>query len=94
MKTYEMIYILDATAAEEAREAISKKFEEIVASKGGSVVSVDKWGTKKLAYPVNYKTEGEYFVMNFEADGSTVKELERISDLSSEVLRRMITVKA
>ncbi len=94
MKTYEMIYILDATAAEEAREAISKKFEEIVASKGGSVVSVDKWGIKKLAYPVNYKTEGEYFVMNFEADGSTVKELERISDLSSEVLRRMITVKA
>ena len=52
MKTYEMIYILDATAAEEAREAISKKFEEIVASKGGSVVSVDKWGTKKLAYPI------------------------------------------
>ncbi len=94
MKTYEMIYILDATAAEEAREAISKKFEEIVASNGGSVVSVDKWGTKKLAYPINYKTEGEYFVMNFEADGSTVKELERISDLSSEVLRRMITVKA
>lgn len=94
MKTYEMIYILDATAAEEAREAISKKFEEIVASKGGSVVSVDKWGTKKLAYPINYKTEGEYFVMNFEADGSTVKELERISDLSTEVLRRMITVKA
>ncbi len=94
MKTYEMIYILDATAAEEAREAISKKFEEIVASKGGSIVSVDKWGTKKLAYPINYKTEGEYFVMNFEADGSTVKELERISDLSSEVLRRMITVKA
>ncbi len=94
MKTYEMIYILDATAAEEAREAISKKFEEIVASKGGSVVSVDKWGIKKLAYPINYKTEGEYFVMNFEADGSTVKELERISDLSSEVLRRMITVKA
>ena len=94
MKTYEMIYILDATAAEEAREAISKKFEEIVASKGGSVVSVDKWGIKKLAYPVNYKTEGDYFVMNFEADGSTVKELERISDLSSEVLRRMITVKA
>ncbi len=94
MKTYEMIYILDATASEEAREAISKKFEEIVASKGGSVVSVDKWGTKKLAYPINYKTEGEYFVMNFEADGSAVKELERISDLSTEVLRRMITVKA
>ena len=61
---------------------------------GGSVVSVDKWGTKKLAYPINYKTEGEYFVMNFEADGSAVKELERISDLSTEVLRRMITVKA
>lgn len=94
MKTYEMIYILDAAIADEAKEAFSKKFEDIVTSNGGKVVSVDKWGVKKLAYPINYKTDGDYCVMTFEAEGAVVREIERISDLSSEVLRRMITVKA
>lgn len=95
MKTYEMIYILDASAAEEVKESLSKKFEDVVtASEGGKVVSVDKWGVKKLAYPINYKTDGEYYVMTFEAEGAVVKELERVSDLTSEVLRRIITVKA
>ncbi len=94
MKTYEMIYILDATLTDEAKEAIGKKFADVVTSKGGNVVSVDKWGVKKLAYPINYKNDGDYTVMTFEADGAAVKELERVSDLSSEVLRRMITVKA
>lgn len=94
MKTYEMIYVLDASLTDEAKEAFAKKFADIVAAKGGKVVNVDKWGVKKLAYPINYKTDGDYTVMTFEADGSAVKELERVSDLSSEVLRRMITVKA
>jgi small subunit ribosomal protein S6 len=89
-----MIYILDASITDEAKEAFGKKFEDIVKSKGGNVVSVDKWGVKKLAYPINYKNDGDYTVMTFEADGAAVKELERVSDLSSEVLRRMITVKA
>ena len=94
MKTYEMIYVLDTAVADEAKEAFGKKLEDVITSKGGSVVSVDKWGVKKLAYPINYKNDGDYTVMTFEADGATVKELERVSDLSSEVLRRMITVKA
>ncbi|MBD5583924.1 MAG: 30S ribosomal protein S6 [Clostridia bacterium] len=94
MKTYEMIYVLDASLADEAKEALAKKFEDIVTSKGGKVLTVDKWGVKKLAYPINYKTDGDYTVMTFEADGAVVKEIERVSDLTAEVLRRMITVKA
>ena len=94
MKTYEMIYVLDASLADEAKEALGKKFEDIVTSKGGSVVSVDKWGVKKLAYPINYKNDGDYVLLTFEADGAIVKELDRIAGLTSDVLRRMITVKA
>ncbi len=94
MKTYEMIYVLEAAVAEDAKEAFAKKFEDVITSKGGNVVSVDKWGVKKLAYPINYKTEGDYTVLTFVSDGATVKELERVSDLSTEVLRRIITVKA
>lgn len=93
MKTYEMIYVLDTAAAEEARAAVGKKFEDVVTSAGGKIVSVENMGVKKLAYPINYKTEGEFSLMTFEADGAVIKELDRIAGLSSEVIRRMITVK-
>ncbi len=89
-----MIYVLDTAVADEAKEAFGKKLEDVITSKGGSVVSVDKWGVKKLAYPINYKTEGDYVLLTFEADGAVLKELDRIAGLTTDVLRRMITVKA
>lgn len=93
MKTYEMLYVLDAALSDEAKENFVQKFETIVNDNGGKVVSTDKWGVKKLAYPINYKTDGYYAVMTFEAEGSVVKELDRVAGLSVEVLRRIITVK-
>ena len=94
MKTYEMIYVLDTAVADEAKEAFGKKLEDVITSNGGTVVSVDKWGVKKLAYPINYKNDGDYVLLTFEADGAIVKELDRIAGLTSDVLRRMITVQA
>ncbi|MGN0814574.1 MAG: 30S ribosomal protein S6 [Candidatus Coproplasma sp.] len=94
MKTYEMLYVLDSSLADEAKDAFAAKFESIVASFNGKVVSTDKWGVKKLAYPINYKNDGYYVLMTFEAEAGAVKELDRVAGLSAEVLRRMITVKA
>lgn len=93
MKTYEMLYVLDAALSDEAKESFVQKFETIVNDNGGKVVSTDKCGVKKLAYPISYKTDGYYVVMTFEAEGSVVKELDRVAGLSVEVLRRIITVK-
>ena len=94
MKTYEMIYVLDTAVSEEGKEAFGKKLEDVITSKGGTVVSVDKWGVKKLAYPINYKNDGAFVLLTFEADGAVVKELDRVAGLTTDVLRRMITVKA
>ena len=93
MKTYEMLYVLDSALADDAKEAFVKKFEDVVTAADGKVVTTDKWGVKKLSYPINYKNDGYYVLMTFEAEGSVVKELDRIAGLSTEVLRRMITVK-
>ena len=93
MKTYEMLYVLDSALADDAREAFVKKFEDVVTAANGKVVSTDKWGVKKLAYPINYKNDGFYVLMTFEAEGSVVKELDRVSGLTAEVLRRVITAK-
>lgn len=94
MKTYEMLYVLDAALSDEAKDAFAEKFEAVVSQFNGKVISTDKWGVKKLAYPINYKTDGYYVLMTFEAESASVKELDRIAGLSSEVLRRIITVKA
>ena len=88
---YEMLYLIDASMAEEAREALISKFEDTVKNLGGTVVSTDKWGVKKTAYPINYKTEAFYVLMTFEADGSAIKELDRIAGITDGILRRMIT---
>ncbi len=94
MKTYEMLYVLDASLADEVKDSFVAKFESIVANFNGKVISTDKWGVKKLAYPINYKNDGYYVLMTFEAEGAAVKELDRVAGLSVEVLRRVITVKA
>ncbi len=93
MKTYEMLYVLDANLSDEAKEAFVSKFESVVTNDGGTVVSTDKWGVKKLAYPINYKSDGYYVLMTFEAEPAVVKELDRVAGLAVEVLRRLITVK-
>lgn len=93
MKTYEMLYVLDAALSDEDKAAFVKKFEDVVTSANGKVVSTDLWGVKKLAYPINYKSDGYYVLMTFEAEGPVVKELTRVSGLSTEVLRVVTTVK-
>ena len=91
MTKYEMLYLLNNDAAEETKNAEIEKFEGIVKSMGGTLVSTDKWGTKKLAYPIRFKNEAYYVLMTFEADAAVVSELDRIAGIDGEVLRRMIT---
>ena len=68
MNKYEVLYILEAAISEEEKEAMVAKFSDMVTSAGGEVENVDKWGMKKFAYPINFKNEGYYVLMNFTAD--------------------------
>lgn len=91
MRKYEMLYILTATLTDEEKDAITAKFESIIVGCGGNVEKVDKWGVKKLVYPINYKTEGYYVLMTFEGPTTVVAELKRIAGISDGVIRRLIT---
>ncbi|MBQ7923670.1 MAG: 30S ribosomal protein S6 [Clostridia bacterium] len=91
MAKYEMLYLLNNELTDEAKEAEIAKYEGIVKSMNGNVVSTDKWGTKKTAYPINYKTEAYYVLMTFEADGKVVEELKRVAGIDADVVRRLIT---
>ena len=91
MTKYEMLYILDANLSDEAKEAIITKFEDLITKNGGLVEKTDRWGMKKLQYPINYKSEGYYVLMTFEAEKTIVVELKRIAGITDGVIRRLIT---
>ena len=91
MNKYEMLYIIDANLTDEAKEALIAKFADVVNNNGGKVEKVDKWGVKKLVYPINYKTEGYYVLMSFESTGALVDELKRIAGITDGIMRRLIT---
>ena len=91
MAKYEMLYLINNALTDEAKDAKVAKFEDVVKSMGGNVVSTDKWGTKKTPYPIHYKTEAYYVLMTFEADGKIVEELKRIAGIDADVVRRLIT---
>ena len=93
MTKYEMLYILDASLEDEAKEALIKKFEDLVVNNGGVVEKTDRWGLKKLQYPINYNTEGYYVLMTFEAEKTLVVEIKRIIGITDGVIRRLITKK-
>ena len=91
MTKYEMLYILDAALSDETKEELIKKFEDLVVKNGGVVENTERWGVKKLCYPINYKSEGYYVLMTFEAEKTLVVEIKRIVGITDGVIRRLIT---
>ncbi len=91
MTKYEMLYILDAQLSDEEKESIIKKFEDLVTGNGGVVEQTDRWGVKKLQYPINYKSEGYYVLMTFEAEKTLVVEIKRVAGITDGIIRRLIT---
>jgi len=93
MNQYEVLYIIDPAANEEAARAEIEKFKGIVEANGAEVVAVDEWGKRKLAYPIDYKTEGTYVLMSFNSAPEFPKELERNMKNDEQILRYMVTRK-
>ncbi len=91
MTKYEMLYILDASLTDEAKDGIISKIEDLVNKNGGVVEKTERWGNKKLQYPINYKSEGFYVLMTFEAPTTLVDEMKRIVGITDGIIRRLIT---
>lgn len=90
MNKYEIMFIIDNSVSDEAKDAVVAKVTQIVENGGGKVEKVDKQGAKKLAYPIKDKTDGFYVLMNFECQPELIAELERQIRISDQVLRHMV----
>ena len=90
MNKYEVVYIIDPAVEDEARKALINRFNELITGNGGSVDKVEEWGRKRLAYAIDYKTEGYYVLVNFQAEADLPKELERNLQISDSVIRYQV----
>lgn len=90
MNKYEVVYIIDPAVEEEARKELIAKFNSLITENGGSVDKVEEWGKRRLAYAIDYKTEGYYVLVNFQAESELPKELERNLQISDSIIRYQV----
>lgn len=93
MNQYEALYIINPLLEEEPTKAVVDKFSEVVTSNGGSISDIDKWGKRRLAYPINDQNEGYYVLMTFSGESSLPKELERNFKISDSIMRYLVVKK-
>ena len=89
---YEAFLVIDNSIGEEAVKAVAEKFTNLIAA-NGSVESVDEWGVRKFAYPINDMTEGYYVLYNFTSNPEVPAELDRVCNITDEVLRSLVISK-
>ena len=89
---YEVVFIIDPAQGEEGIAALVAKFQAL-AEQNGTDVSVEEWGSRKLAYPIDYKTEGYYVLVNFTSEPSFPRELDRKLRINDGIMRSLIVCK-
>mgnify|MGYP005863053795 CR=1 FL=1 len=90
MRDYELVVIISPDVAEEDVPNTIDKVSQFITSRGGEVVEVDRWGRRKLAYPITRHTEGNYVLTQFKLDPTQVAELEASLELAEEVIRHLL----
>ena len=88
---YEAMVVLSTKLSEEEIQALMQKFGDLISS-NAEEVSVDEWGKRKLAYPINFENEGYYVLWNFVSKPNFPAELERVLKITDGILRFLITV--
>lgn len=89
MAKYETMLVTSAALDEEASAALIGKFKTLIET-NGTIDSVDDWGKKRLAYPINDENEGVYTVIKFTSNPDFPAELDRIYKITDGVLRNII----
>ena len=90
---YEAMVVLSVkTNDEEQVKALISKFSDLIKN-NGTLEGVDEWGKRKLAYEINYESEGYYVLYNFEIKPDFPAELERVISITDGVLRSMVVLR-
>ena len=89
---YEVLYVLNPNLTEEETQAIVEKFKTLI-EQNGTVDEMEEWGKRKLAYEINYLTEGYYVLVKFTSGPERPAELDRILGITDGVIRSLVTLR-
>ncbi len=92
MTNYELLFVIDP-ALEDEKKAEAVEAVKAVVETEGSISNVDEWGMRKLAYPIQKKSDGYYVLVDFSAEGTFPKELDRRLKIADTVIRHIIVNK-
>ena len=90
---YEVLYVLNPNLTEEETQGIVEKFKTLI-EQNGTIDEMDEWGKRKLAYEINYLTEGYYVLVKFTSGPEFPAELDRILGITDGVIRSLVTLRA
>ena len=88
-KNYECLFIVASNVSEEKRNDLIAKFAKMV----GSDTTVEKWGMRKFATPIDYRKEGFYVLMNFTSTGETIEKTSKLMNITDGLVRYMFVQK-
>ena len=89
INSYESMFVVSVADGEEAAKATVSKFTELIAA-NAEVISIDDWGKRRMAYPIQDMNEGYYTVVTFKSAGDFPAEMERLMNIDEKVLRSMV----
>lgn len=89
MQKYESTLVISTKQDEEIIKGLVEKFKSLIET-NGTIVSVDEWGKRRLAYPINKEAEGYYVLYTFESNSDFPAELDRVYKITEGLLRTMI----
>jgi small subunit ribosomal protein S6 len=92
MNSYETVFILTPVLSDEQTKEAVQKFEGEIKALGGNVTHSETWGLRKLAYPIQKKSTGFYFMLNYEGPSTVIADLE-VAFRRDERVMRFLTVK-
>ena len=90
--TYETMAVFSLKNGEDGVKALIEKFKALIEA-NGTIESVNEWGKRKLAYDINYESEGYYVLYTFESKPDFPAELDRVFNITDGVMRSLTTVK-
>jgi small subunit ribosomal protein S6 len=90
LQDYELVFIVSPGVSDESLEGRINAVSQFITSRDGAVDSVERWGKKKLAYPVGHFLEGHYVLARFKINPARCRELEANLRISEEILRHLL----
>ena len=90
LRDYELVLVISPEVAEEKLDTVIDSVSQFITEKGGTVPDVERWGKRRLAYPIEHFMEGSYVLAHFRLKPASSKELEANLQISEEVLRHLL----